>query len=764
LLLDLLQNGDKRERLGDATKARIHNEFSVQQMAEGYLRVIRGDWGRSRLPKPAQPAAGLRNQVIEPGDEASASVMLERALWPFILVRRISGPVLNAIPAGIPVLVRVSAGLAAVYCATIIYGAAAGHALPTATIFRMPYSDVITRFEASLPRIMLLVALAGTGLGWLAKAGLVDEAQLRHGEISGMRSLRRHGLLIFVAAFLLALTCSSSWNGTLVQNYEDSILGLVPLSDAHAYYVSPLQQALTGHWSAFASRRPVAAAFRELLMMAGGFSDTGTLLVQSILVAAGLFLAALTVTFWRGLWCGIAFSALVYLVARPFLSTVLTEPLGLFWGLLSVAFTVEAMRSKSVFHAFLALTALTFAEVVRMGSMFTIPAFALWIAISFGSGLKQRVKLAAAGGALIGIVMAIQIICASAYGSRDSVTGGNFAFTLCGLAVGHNWTACSHQFGPELHQLASDREQSAFLLSKALQLVQQNPYPMLGRMFDNIHDLLSGVPQFLLYGFNSYHRPLQELLFVLLVAPGLFLAWRNRQRGEASFWILFFASLLGSVALIFADDGWRVMHSTWPFVALFFSLGFAHPKQNRSGTSTEPQISARAGTLLVAILVGSIVIAPAVAHLWFGTELDRTAKAGKLDSAESALLEGRSVTGILVVADQAPLPDSVPAIHASQFVRLAKDLELEQAFGKFVDRAIAHVPFALIAAARIDKPDDNHQPWNFLVAPPQILTEARARAWLVDFDKLTDGPRRTIVPQIRSVRALRNALGRQPGG
>src|SRR5690348_14359968 len=301
-----------------------------------------------------------------------------------ILARTIGKPFLDSLPRAIPVIIWIATGLAAFYCATIIYGLMAGYALPTATIFRMLHAHVISRFEDSLSRFALLVALTGTGLGWLAKVRLIDEVQLQQNEIAAMALLRKYGLFISIAAFLLALTCSGGWDDSLVRHYEDSIMGIVPLSDANKYYTSPMQQVLTGHWSAFASRRPVAAGFRELLMMAVNFSEVGTLLVQSILIAAALFVAVLTIARWRGLWSAIAFSALIYLVARPFLSTILTEPLGLFWALISVAFTVEAMRLKSVVHAFLALTALTCSEVTRMGSLFTVPAFALWIAIAFG--------------------------------------------------------------------------------------------------------------------------------------------------------------------------------------------------------------------------------------------------------------------------------------------------------------------------------------------------------------------------------------------
>jgi hypothetical protein len=222
---------------------------------------------------------------------------------------------------------------------------------------------------------------------------------------------------------------------------------------------------------------------------------------------------------------------------------------------------------------------------------------------------------------------------------------------------------------------------------------------------------------------------------------------------------LFFASLIGSAALIFADDGWRVMHSTWPFVALFISFGFTYPLRSRSAMSREPLISARAGASLITVLIAFIVAAPAVARAWPGAELMRSAQADRRHSGQSGIFEGRSVTGIVVVADDVVVPDSVPGLHASQFVRLAKDLELEQVYGKFVDRAMARLPFALITAARIDVQDDDHQAWNFVLAPPEILTARRQRAWLVEFATPAGKPGEVIVPEISSVQSLSRVTG-----
>ena len=51
-LLDLLRNKNKRDALGEANLARIRTEFSVERMAERYLRIVEEDWGalQSNVP------------------------------------------------------------------------------------------------------------------------------------------------------------------------------------------------------------------------------------------------------------------------------------------------------------------------------------------------------------------------------------------------------------------------------------------------------------------------------------------------------------------------------------------------------------------------------------------------------------------------------------------------------------------------------------------------------------------------------------------
>jgi len=52
LMLHLLRDAERRCRIGEANRMRIKSEFSVERMADRYLRIIQEEWDRSRSDEP----------------------------------------------------------------------------------------------------------------------------------------------------------------------------------------------------------------------------------------------------------------------------------------------------------------------------------------------------------------------------------------------------------------------------------------------------------------------------------------------------------------------------------------------------------------------------------------------------------------------------------------------------------------------------------------------------------------------------------------
>ena len=644
------------------------------------------------------------------------------------------------------ILIRVAIGLALLYAATIIYGVLRGYALPTATVFHLlPHAEFISRMEDNLPIIIITLALLGAGFGWLTHWRGHGSGAARRNQIATLRLLQYAGLPLVFGATLLAL--SGPWSGLLLDRTfpYSSIGGLVPNSDAGGHFVSAPTQVITGVWTSFGSRRPFAAAFRELTMMAGGLSYVWTLVVQAVLVSLALFAAARSIALWRGVWCALAFSALSLALIQPFITTTLTEPLGLFWGLLSVTFYVECMRASAapaernaIGFAFLALVALTVGEMTRMGSLFTIPAFVLWIALAFSSTFSGRLKLFAIGSGVVLLLGGVQALLFNLYGDASAVTGGNFAFTLCGLTVGGDWTSCTRLYAEDYNRLATEREQVAFLFSKGLAIAAHDPRPMLLQMAKNVYNLVRNSPGFVMFG---YLRSPAEGRFpwwpMALLIPGIWWALRSRRSWrEALFWTLMLASMAASAAIIFADDGWRVFFTTWPYVALLVSLGFASPGTVRIPVRASNAISLRSGTAAVASLIALTVIGPATARLIYNPDLralaQESANASNA-SSEQALLLGRTLTGFAVIPDAEPFPLIIPAMHVSDFRAMMVKIEFDRDYGQFLDAAIKTVPFAFVSAARLN--DAVNQPQQIYVAPVRFLSEPNAVVWRVKFDR-----------------------------
>jgi hypothetical protein len=118
-----------------------------------------------------------------------------------------------------------------------------------------------------------------------------------------------------------------------------------------------------------------------------------------------------------------------------------------------------------------------------------------------------------------------------------------------------------------------------------------------------------------------------------------------------------------------------------------------------------------------------IVTPVATRASYSGSLTPSPAESAKLASQE-LILAARTMTGFAVIPDDTPFSRSTPAMHVSEFRRATESIGIERDFGKFVDLATKHVPFAFITAARMDVPGEQH----LFIAPVQILSEPKNAA------------------------------------
>ncbi len=637
-----------------------------------------------------------------------------------------------------PNFIRLLIGLALLYAGSIAYGVLAGFALPTAAFsFLLPHPNSIIEVEECWPFVILGLAAIGALGDWLAWLRLLDRQRVLRNRHTAHRLLCRWGLPTTVLVYVFGLS-DGGWSGhisTFDLNYM-SIGGLMPYSDALNYVLGIVDQLRIGSWNAVASGRPLAAAFRQLTVALSGFSYTGTLLVQTILISLSAFVVARKVAAWRGIWAGLGFTALIYIVARPFLATAMTEPLALVWALVSTACLIEAMRCRSLAYAMLGLVTLSTAMSIRLGSVLSLPAVAIWIAFVFRERARDRAAVFVVASGLVCAILALGKVASALYGAQTPM-GGDFAYTACGLTLGADWTACPRVFASQLAQL-DENAKVRFMYSAAWHNLTVDPFLVLRTMSDNVEELLAHLWQFLLHGYMGFIRAQTSGYFLQwLLIPGIFISLsKRRATGERSFWLLLLLSTMASAAIIFHDDGWRTLNVTWAFAALFASFGFVPPLR-LSGFSAARQIaSPRLAGLSIALALLLVLAAPWITDRWKRPELRKHSDAATGHDGSSVIAP--MMGGFVVIPDGEDRPRTVPALHVSDLIRLIHDTPLPLDQNGFVGKLSSLAPFGFVVGAQAI---GDHSPWAmFYVTPPKVVS-APANGWLFDISaRLVYGP------------------------
>ena len=636
-------------------------------------------------------------------------------------------PVAKIASFSFPLVAWLVIGLCWIYWATILYGFWVGDALPTATLFRIIPARILASVEVVAPYTILTYAAVGAALSWLGSAGLGFRSVSRRMEIDLFRIWRVWSLPVVASIFTLSLS-ASGWGGHVRPtdlNYM-SFAGLIPHSDAHGYFSEALQQAYWGTWGSFSSRRPLAQAFRQLTAFAGQYSYATTLLIQVLLLSVATHLCLRSIARWRGLWAAIAFFGLTYLIARPFMPTMLTEVLGLIWTLFALIFFIEALRLHSAPHALVALIGLSFALLTRVGSVLTVPFLVMWLPFAFSKSAVTRARLfalACAGVAAAGVLSAAL---GYLYAPPDAIQGGNVAWHLCGLSLGGNWGSCMSAYASELGKLESERSQFWFLLLKAWQNVANDPMPLLRALRANLEMVVEHLPPFLLQGYGHYEiRSRTAVAAEIMMIPAIWFVLRHRaSSAERTFWIVLCTSIILSSAFFVGDDGWRLLTATHPLLACLLAFGFCAPAAVTLPASRDRWQWQRGGGILVLSAVLFLLV-PSLSHTLARREIAAHSPLPAVGSDEAIVLGSGRITGFVIIADGATPPRSVPSLDFTEFRKLVEYARLEEEFGPFVAEIASKLPIALVGVGRLDTNDQSHT----YVAPPVVLERRDVWAW-----------------------------------
>lgn len=616
-----------------------------------------------------------------------------------------------------------------VYAAASFYALATGWALPTTALIRWsPIAQWAARNEPYLGYLLLMCTGFGVLVTWLGSFSLQHRRTIESHERMLWSLLRWCGFPITLCAFVFCM--SAMWAGMVRPGDFDyaNIGGLVPYSDAVAYLAAAHDQVKDGTWVAFAQRRPLASAFRSVILFFGCYSLPIMLTLQACLLAAATCFAAYAVVMWRGVWAGIAFFGLTYIYTRTFVPTTLTEPLGLFWALLSVPFFVEVFRSGSVKPALIALAMTAIALMTRMGSMFTIPALLVWLLWQFGNSMAAKLRIGVAAAAVLIGVLGTNTLLQKAYGSDQGSTGSNFSYVLCGLTIGTGWEGCPKKLAAEGVTLAGNEAVVAGqLYSMAWANFRAKPEIPFGRLADGAQAFVSDFPDVIWRGYlAAITEPdwlFRNALTTISLMGLVYILARRAKSLELTFWALLWLSIVASSSMIYFDDGPRALASSHPLMALFFAVGMSSPEPAAGETLSRSRLSpyGSIGLIVAALLVVGV---PWIAHRFRPTvaiEGDRLIS--KRD--EAFVFGGRRMPGFLVVEDGLPLRSDVPTLHLADFQALVAQSGVE------LDQGLLHpvtppLPFGFVFAPRVEKGSPSS---NQFIVPADVMERRDVPAW-----------------------------------
>jgi hypothetical protein len=433
---------------------------------------------------------------------------------------------------------------------------------------------------------------------------------------------------------------------------------------------------------------------------------------------------------WRGLWAGIAYLALIYILVRSHLSNTMTEPVALIVALGSIPFFVEALRRKSRLNGLVAVLLMATAIWMRPGAMFLIPALPLWFGLYFGSSLFGKLKQFVLACSVILAMLAFDSLLGRMFGS---VSFGNSGYTICGLTIGESFSGCLNRYPEEFAQHnQSPAEVQRWLYAKAVENILRDPRPILRIIVYEPIRFFKETPRVMLTGYSYIGVPgwFPTVLWLMGIVGLYVVTIRRRQiRREALFWGIMGLGMTASATLFYFTDGVRVFSVAYPLVAAFIALAWFSPSSLSIAHEARTVQQFRVGRWSIGAVALLLVSLPAAGRLLYRIEPVALAPTpGSND--DPAVVQGISrSSGVLVVADDQPLPRGVPSIHFSDFAQSVHHTFVE-ASQDIITPIPPKLPFGFLIMPRVDAPSVGAIT---LITPPDVVLRDDVSEWRMTY-------------------------------
>jgi len=387
------------------------------------------------------------------------------------------------------------------------------------------------------------------------------------------------------ATFALCfLTLLISWSNGGTQDYS-AIGGLLPHSDARAYFDGAERLLHDATLTAFNERRPLNAAFFAARLWMTQDNFYGALILQAVVAATALCVATLALTKLYGPTVALVFFAINFAFLDSCLHRTLSEPLGISLGLIAFALYFSSIAQANLTRYAFATFVLTLALLTRAGAMFGLAASVLFAGFFFAETWKRRTYALAATIVTIAVAWLVGFLLVQMYGTGDGLLS-NFSYTIYGLSQGgKGWTQALTDF-PRL--TGDDAYVARFLYQKTFESALNNPLLLVAGLARALARSLLHFPADLLrliaYASDGINPSgtVQSGLAALLLAPALIygtLRWVLRRpmvRDPLQLFLVF--QLIGfmvSLPFFYDDGGIRLTAATFPFAAATIAVVLA---------------------------------------------------------------------------------------------------------------------------------------------------------------------------------------------
>ena len=379
-----------------------------------------------------------------------------------------------------------------------------------------------------------------------------------------------------VTLVLFALPLSGLWNSGYSNG--STIGGLLPWSDASAYYADANRLLEGGMMSAFSQRRPLfPGSLAAVLGLVHGNLAAALAVLGAIAILA-CFLLAREVRRSHGAIIGAVTLVVLFLFYRTYIGLSLTENLGIALGALALAILWRGASSTKMDIVLAGIFLLTMAMNARAGAFLVLPLLVLWGAWFFRG--KSRISLRFFLGGCVAILLAflLDTVLRHLIANSGGMAYGNFSYSLYGLVVGNKGFLQVGVDHPEVLAMNGNQLYS-YIYQLAFRAFRADPMRAVKGLFGAWRDYLHPT-----WGaFSFVNLKLFEILdisgtrWALFALSGLGLLgcfWRWRDP-HAVLVLVFTLGVLASVPFVppLDADLMRAYAATIPLSAIWVALG-----------------------------------------------------------------------------------------------------------------------------------------------------------------------------------------------